>query len=130
LKRQLASFAIAGAAGFVVDAGILYAALACGLGPFWGRAISYLCAIFTTWVINRTITFRPPEGRGLLAEFAHYLAATSVGAVANYGVYSAAILVLPHAVWAPLFAVAAGVGVGMVFNFVTTKFWVFRHREG
>jgi putative flippase GtrA len=29
-----------------------------------------------------------------------------------------------------LFAVAAGVGVGMVFNFVTAKFWVFRHREG
>jgi len=130
LKRQLASFAIAGATGFVVDAGILYIALAFGLGPFWGRAISYLCAIFTTWVINRTITFRPTGQRGLLAEFGHYLAATSIGAVANYGVYSAAILMLPHAAWAPLVAVAAGVGVGMVFNFVAAKFWVFRHREG
>jgi putative flippase GtrA len=127
LRRQLAGFAVAGVAGFLIDTGVLYAALACGLGPFWGRSISFLCAIITTWVINRTITFRPPEGRGLLSEFAHYLAASSIGAVANYGVYSAAILVLPHAVWAPLVAVAAGVGVGMVFNFVGAKFWVFRH---
>lgn len=128
MRRELTGFAIAGGTGFLVDAGVLYAALACGLGPFWGRALSYICAIVTTWLINRTITFRPPEGRSVWLEFMHYLASTSVGAVANYGVYSAAILLLPRAAWAPLLAVCAGVGVGMVFNFVGAKFWVYRHR--
>jgi putative flippase GtrA len=128
LRRQFAFFATAGAVAFIVDAGVLYVALAIGMGPFAGRALSFSCAVVTTWLINRTFTFRPPEGRGLLAEFIHYLAAMSVGAVVNYGVYSVAILTLPRSTWSPLIAVAVGVGAGLVFNFIGAKFWVFRHR--
>jgi putative flippase GtrA len=39
LIRQMFSFGLVGVLGFVVDAGVLYAALYCGLGLYAGRAV-------------------------------------------------------------------------------------------
>jgi hypothetical protein len=42
MKRELVPFGIAGAIGFAVDSGLLYAMLAIGAGYLGGRAVSFL----------------------------------------------------------------------------------------
>lgn len=128
MKRQLTTFAVAGVAGFVVDASVLYGALWVGLGYFAGRAVSFLCAVVTTWLINRTYTFTYRRERSLWAEFGHYLTAMAVGGVVNYAVYSVVVVAAPRTPLTPLAAVAAGVAVSMSINFVSARFWVFRRR--
>ncbi|KJV31682.1 polysaccharide synthesis protein GtrA [Luteibacter yeojuensis] len=126
MRKELVSFALAGAVGFMVDAGVLYMALAAGSGPFWGRALSFASAVLTTWLINRTFTFSPPAGRAIVGEFARYLAAMAAGGLLNLATYGAVVIGCPPAPWIPLVAVAAGAAVGMVCNFVTARLWVFR----
>lgn len=128
MKRQLVRFAIAGVVGFVVDAGVLYLALWMGLGYFAGRAVSFLCAVVTTWLINRTYTFHGHRERSIVAEFGHYLVAMALGGIVNYAVYSAVVVSAPKGALTPLLAVAAGVAAGMSINFVSARFWVFRRQ--
>lgn len=126
LHSEFFRFAIAGAIGFAVDAGVLYAALALGLGPYAGRVISFISAAFVTWQINRRITFAANEGVSLWREWCQYLAAMSLGGVCNYGAYVAALRLLPHGPATPLLAVAVGSIAGMFVNFATAKLWVFK----
>lgn len=126
MRSQFLRFAIAGAIGFLVDAGVLYAALAIGLGPYVGRAVSFLCAAFATWQINRRMTFASSRNESLWSEWVRYLAAMSVGGACNYGTYVAALMLLPKVTVAPLVALAAGSIVGMFVNFAIAKWWVFR----
>src|SRR6476469_6404288 len=55
---ELLRFGIVGVAGFVVDAAVLTAAIALGLGPWLGRVLSYLAAATATFALNRAWTFR------------------------------------------------------------------------
>src|SRR2546423_510705 len=55
---ELLRFGVVGVIGFVVDAAVLTAAIALGLGPWLGRALSYLVAATTTFALNRAWTFR------------------------------------------------------------------------
>ena len=85
-RERYASFASAGVAGFVVDASVLALGLWLGLPAWAARIPSFVCAVLTTWTINRRRTFkvaRPPS----LREFGAYLAAMSVGMAANLSIY-------------------------------------------
>jgi putative flippase GtrA len=128
MRRQVIRFVIAGVVGFVVDAGILYLALAAGLGYFAGRAVSFLCAVWATWQINRRYTFTSGHRESAWVEWWRYLAAMSVGGVVNYGAYSATVLALKRLPFLPLLAVAVGSLAGMAVNFASAKLWVFRER--
>src|SRR3954469_10325600 len=44
LAIELLRFGVVGVVGFVVDAAVLIAGIALGLGPWFGRALSYLVA--------------------------------------------------------------------------------------
>jgi putative flippase GtrA len=126
MRRELVRFVIAGVFGFVVDAGTLYIALAAGLGYFAGRALSFLCAVWATWQINRRYTFISDRSESAWVEWWRYLAAMSAGGVVNYGAYSATVLTLKGLPFLPIVAVAVGSLAGMVVNFATAKLWVFR----
>ncbi len=126
--RQLPRFVLAGAVGFVVDAGVLYAALAAGLGYYSGRTVSFLVAVVITWLINRNWTFEARPTRPTLAEFGRYFAAMSLGGAVNYATYAIVVGLLPIAAWLPLAAVAAGSIAGLGVNFATARHWVFRRR--
>ena len=128
MRRELVRFVIAGVFGFVVDAGVLYIALAAGLGYFAGRAVSFLCAVWATWQINRRYTFTSNQEDSAWAEWWRYLAAMSAGGFVNYGAYSATVLTLKGLPFLPIVAVAAGSLAGMVVNFATAKLWVFKQR--
>jgi putative flippase GtrA len=128
VRQQVIRFVIAGVVGFVVDAGILYLALAVGLGYFAGRAVSFLCAVWATWQINRRYTFTLGRSESAWVEWWRYLAAMSVGGVVNYGAYSATVLALRGPPFLPIVGVAVGSLAGMVVNFVSAKLWVFKQR--
>lgn len=124
--REILRFGVAGIAGLAVDVAVLYAALAMGLGPFAGRAVSFLCAVWATFTLNRRFTFRPDATADIWSEWWRYLGAMLLGGAVNYGVYTAVMLLLPRTAILPFLAVAAGSIGGMGVNFVSAKFFVFR----
>lgn len=123
---EIVRFGVAGIAGLVADVAVLYAGLAIGLGPFAGRALSFVCAVWVTFTLNRRFTFQPGAEADIWAEWWRYLAAMMLGGIVNYGVYTAVVLMLPRTPILPFLAVAAGSIGGMGVNFVSAKFFVFR----
>lgn len=130
MSRRALQFAVAGVCGFIVDAFVLYIALWSGLGYFAGRLLSFLCAVFATWQINRRFAFSSARRASAWGEWWRYLAAMGVGGVVNYAAYSIVIISAPGNKFTPLLAVAAGSGAGMLVNFASAKYWVFRRRRG
>ena len=133
VRAQFLRFAVVGAAGFVVDEGVLALMRNLfGLDPFTGRAISILSAMTFTWWGNRTLTFRSHAAHGAMAGFGEWLrfvAANSVGALVNYGSYAALLRLAPAPLNNAYLATAIGVGIGLIFNFTLSRTLVFRAHE-
>lgn len=127
LPAQFVRFALVGAAGFVVDVGVLYLGLGAGLDLYTARAVSFVAAATFTWVGNRRFTFeRGSDGptvdeRGAHTEWFRYVAAMAAGGAVNYGVYAAGVALVPLLRAQPWLAVAAGTACGMVLNFVLAR---------
>ncbi|AQH00334.1 polysaccharide synthesis protein GtrA [Burkholderia sp. KK1] len=126
-QSQFIRFGVAGAIGFLVDAGVLYAALALDAGPHVGRVVSFLSAAFVTWRINRRLTFTADTGRSAWREWIEYLLAMSAGGAVNYLAYAIALRLLHDGAYRPGAAVAIGSLAGMCVNFTAAKFWAFRN---
>jgi putative flippase GtrA len=125
-RQALGLFALAGIGGLVVDTLVCYAGLALGLNFYLARLVSFLCAVYFTWQVNRRWTFAsgavPPAS---WREWWRYLGAMLVGGAVNYLVSAVAIYLLPAWPLTPLLAVAAGSLAGMAFNFISAKVLVF-----
>lgn len=129
MRSRFLRFAIVGAGGFVVDECVLAAMhYGAGLDRYSARAISILCAMTFTWWGNRNLTFREHAaiGDARLHEWFRFVLANALGAVINYGVYSVLVSFAPAPANNPLLAAAAGVGVGLIFNFTLSKRFVFK----
>jgi putative flippase GtrA len=125
LGREFLSFAVVGAVGFVVDVAVLYL-LAPLLGWYGARVLSFLAAATATWVLNRRYTFNGRNtNASVLREYLGYLVTMLGGAVVNYGAY---VLVLHwvSGAWAPAAGVALGSCAGLVVNFLSARYLVFR----
>jgi putative flippase GtrA len=133
MKRILASqfvrFAIVGAAGFLMDAGALYAALFFGAGLYSGRVVSYLMAATFTWALNRQFTFHGSKSSNKLAEWGRFLLANALGGGLNYLVYAALVSNWNTAATHPIVAVAAGSFAGLACNFILSRTLVFKVRD-
>lgn len=123
---QFLRFGIAGAIGFVVDVAALYLAMAAGAGFYLGRGISFLCAVFATWQVNRNFAFKASGSMSLWQEWWRYLLAMLGGGVVNYACSAIAVMLLPPGPLAPMLAVAVGSIAGMSVNFISSKLFVFR----
>ena len=127
---QFLRFGIVGGIGFVVDAGLLHVLLILGLGPYSGRVVSFLAAATTTWILNRSFTFRR-ESRPTVhpaGEWLAYLGLMVVGGMANYGTYAIAIAFWDPVRRHPELGVALGSIVGMMINFWTAKTMIFERK--
>ena len=113
-------FALAGATGFVVDGTILTAGVALGLTPGLARVPSFLAAVATTWIMNRSFTFRTAK-RASWAEFMQYLFAMSFGLAVNYAVFLAVIWAWDLARDWPVIALVPATLAGMILNFITSR---------
>lgn len=133
VRAQFLRFAMIGAAGFVVDETVLALMRNLfGLGAMTGRAVSILCAMTFTWWGNRSFTFHAHAARGPAAaarEWLRFVGANSLGAAINYGTFAALVHLAPAPLDNPYLATAAGVAVGLVFNFTLSRTLVFRARS-
>lgn len=124
---KLFSFAAAGGSGLLIELGVLHALLTfTPLGPFISKVIAIACAMTSNFVINRTFTFGASDG-SLLAEAVKYASVASVGAVINFAVYSAILLLFPG--FSPLIATVIGVGIAAVFSYLGFSRFVFVRRR-
>src|SRR5579872_1255621 len=69
---QFLMFGVVGAAGFIVDTGIVYA-LRYQLGLYGAGAVSYCAAATVTWLLNRVWTFRGQGSGTIHAQWARFL---------------------------------------------------------
>lgn len=124
--REFLRFVMVGAAGFFVDAGaLMVATTALGLGLYSGRVVSYLCAATFTWILNRRFTFAKTDEVAII-QWLRFLGANALGGAVNYGVYAALVTFSAVAAATPVLGVAAGSAAGLIFNFLVSKYWVFR----
>jgi putative flippase GtrA len=106
---RFARFAAVGGAGFVIDAGLLaFLHHGAGLDPFSARALSIVVAAFSTWRLNRSLTFGA-SGRSQAEEGLRYGAVAALAAGLNYAAYALAL-----SLWPVLSPVAAAVGATLV----------------
>nr|WP_281364117.1 GtrA family protein [Paraburkholderia solisilvae] len=122
-------FILSGVAGFLVDAGVLYC-LAPSLGLYLSRVISFLCAVFTTWLINRALTFRSlHSGQSTRKEFMIYLFLMLGGGAVNYATYVILIAIVPVVAQHPFLGVGGGSIAGMFINFCASRLFLFKYKR-
>lgn len=127
--KELFLFGTIGVIGFAVDSGVLYL-LKNALGLYAGRAVSFICAVLTTWLLNKLITFRRRRsGRSVVSEALRYGVCMLSGGVANYLMYWYLVSFYLFAQHNPILGVAAGSLAGMIFNYSTAKIFVFNQQH-
>jgi len=126
---EITRFGISGVAGFAVDAGLVALLTgALGLGPIIAQAIAFAAAVTVTWLINRHWTFAAHASDRWLHEWTRYVAANSIGAIVNNGVYVALVLTETMFSKEPILAIVAGSIAGMGFNFASAKMVVYKKK--
>jgi putative flippase GtrA len=119
-------FALVGVGGLFVDVAVLYAGLwGLGLSALTARLFSFLAAATFTWWLNRQYTFGKSD-KHLLMEWASFLATNAFGGFVNLSVYTYIVTQSIHYVWTP--AVATGIGslIGLFFNYLSSRHFVFK----
>lgn len=120
-------FALAGVVGFAIEAVVLsWWVLVAGLDIFFGRAVSFTLAVTATWAMNRRFAFVGLESGRRAAEYAGYFTVQVIGALINLGAFVLAIAAWPWMKDVPVLPLAMGAGIALVFNFLASRFLVFR----
>jgi putative flippase GtrA len=127
-QRQFVKFSFVGGIGFVVDAGSLTLLTHYGgLDPVTARLVSmFVFGMTTTWLLNRSLTFRGHTGGSIFAEYLRFAAANAIGNSLNFGIHAALVETLPLFHAYPVLGAVVGTAVGLVFNFTSSKYFVFR----
>jgi len=124
LKSEFFRFVVVGCLGFVVDAGVVFVLSEAGVSAVLARIPALAAAIFTTWILNRTLTFRvnAPKSRG---EVVRYIAVALSSAALNFLLYAA--LVVMMGVW-PVIAVAVSTIALLFYSFFGYQRFAFGPR--
>jgi putative flippase GtrA len=126
VRKRLFPFALAGLAGFLVDAAILLM-VSNALGSFGGRALSFLCAVTVTWIINRNFAFADRAARSARhRELVRYVLAMLPGMAMNWLGYAAVVTLSGSSPATLVLAVAFGSLAGMATNLAMANWVVFR----
>ena len=130
LKKEFLWFCVAGTIGFVVDVSVLLAAVGpFEMGAYRGRVVSFVAAASATWLVNRLVTFARHRARGskrsVIGEWGRYLLAMTPGGALNFAAYSAVVGAFGMQRPVLVAGVVIGTAVGLAFNFVASRHWVF-----
>jgi putative flippase GtrA len=124
MLRKAGLFLSVGVVGLLVDAIVFFSAavwLQLGFAP--ARLLASLIALTVTWWLNRSLAFREGRLANLLAEYFRYLAASSVGALANLAVSYPVSLFDAGLHHVPAYVI--GAGAGLVVNYLLYDHLVF-----
>lgn len=126
-------FAIVGTLGFFVDIAVLWVAIELlGMGPYAGRALSFLVTVTFTWALNRHVTFAAERARdwpGMGREWVRFVLANSLGLAANYGVYAALVATGSGWLGSPYVAAGCGALTGLAINYLASRRLVFGAKQ-
>ena len=126
-------FSISGSIGLLVDLSALYVA-SMFMNLYSARIVSFVAAVFSTWLLNRTLTFKVIDSiepadiektNSLLYEFFKYLIANLSGGLVNLIVYSIYVSYNIE-ITDKYIATCLGSLSGLLLNFALSKFIVFR----
>ena len=124
--RSLFLFSISGGVGFLIDATVYYVS-AYVFDFYISKIISFLSAVFFTWLFNRNITFKGCLKRGsIFMEFMKYLSSMTFGGLMNYITFIFLMNEYELVRVFPVIGIACGSATGMVFNFALSKFLIYK----
>ena len=127
--HKMVRFAVVGVGGFVVDCAV-FALLhyIVGLPLMTARISSFIAAATTTWFGNRVLTFGfKGQGRwsDKLIQWQKFMFSASISAVPNLLCFKLMVELLPVFTGAVFIAMAVGILVGMVTNYLFSQYWGF-----
>ena len=121
---QLLQFLTVGALGTLVNLVLLTLFLALGLSVRPAVAAAILLSMCFNFALNRRFSFSGARGSAWLRQLMAFVAASSVGALINY---ATTLFVLTRApAMRPQLAALIGIVVGTAFNFLASRYLVFR----
>lgn len=128
-ESRIVRFGLVGAVGFVVDYSI-FSLLVYGLDQplLMARGLAFICAATTTWYGNRMITFAKKGRQSLDSAFNQWqksMCSALVSVVPNMMVFKSIIELTPNTPIYHFIALVGGVLIGMVSNFLLSRYWVF-----
>lgn len=122
---EFLKFSIVGAINTMVDFGVFSLLLSNGCPILLSQIISYGCGMLNSFIMNRSWTFKENK-RNEYSEPLKYVVAN----VATLVIVSVLILLFINLVHLPvLLAKVLCTGIGMIVNFMSSKFWVFQRME-
>lgn len=133
---QFMRFATVGVKISLIDAGLLYLLpFALGINLYIARIISLGTAIMAGYLLNRYFTFGGNQRGCFYRQMAGHFGVHLTGGVINYGVFSLVVL-LGHKLASegllltllPLIGLWIGGVVGLLFNFILSRRFVFPTR--
>tara|TARA_R110000823_G_scaffold171736_7_gene304156 strand:- start:31866 stop:32309 length:444 start_codon:yes stop_codon:yes gene_type:complete len=127
--KQISQFAFAGTVGYLADTFTLLLVYP-WTGAYAGRFVSFSCAVLTTWLINRSLTFRHQrDGKPIHREFSLYFLSMLGGGAVNLLSYFLVVYLFTLPPSALPVAVAVGSLAGMLVNYSLSKRVVFTGRR-
>ncbi len=124
---HLAQFLVVGASGVVVNLLVLYALVWMGVLEPLAVAGGIAVSLVTNFLLNRRFSFSYARSQPLMKQFVGFAGACSIGALVNYIV---TLAVLSGWEATPLWLAAmVGIVAGMGFNFIISRYMVFRSRR-
>jgi putative flippase GtrA len=122
---EFIKFSIVGAINTMVDFGVFSLLLTNGCPILLSQIISYGCGMLNSFIMNRSWTFKENK-RNEYSEPLKYVVAN----VATLILVSVLILLFINLVHLPvIIAKVICTVIGMVINFISSKFWVFQGIE-
>lgn len=117
-------FGFVGAVGTGVNLGVLTLMTQVGVPPMIAIAGGIGVSLFTNFILNRRFTFGYSRHQAFWPQFAGFVAASALGALVNY---ITALMILRSVPTMPIqVAAAIGIAFGMVFNYLSSRYMVFR----
>jgi dolichol-phosphate mannosyltransferase len=119
-----AMFGLVGASGLLVNLAAVTVALSLGAPKYIALALGVALSVISNFVLNRSVTFADARKQGTKRQFASFVAVSALGAAVQLGVSSALTAADPSL--APQLAALVGVAAAFVFNFLGSRFMVFK----
>ncbi|HDM8236516.1 GtrA family protein [Vibrio campbellii] len=123
---SLERFALVGGIGFVVDT-LIFSLLfhVVGLELMAARSIAFLFAATTTWLGNRWLTFSQADKHNPFYQWLKFMASACISAVPNFATFKGWTLMFGTQGYMVFLALALGILVGMMSNYLLSSKWVF-----
>lgn len=121
--KQFIFFGIVGTIGFIVDASVLlYLVHIENFSIIFARTLSFIVAVFTTWILNRYFTFSKSEKKDTKSkEYIKYLSIQTAGAGINFLVFFGLIYIFEALKDILIIPLAIASIAAMFFNFFFIK---------